>query len=368
MRIAVLAHLRHPIRPPFSGGMEAHAWHLVRGLSARGHDVTLFASGDSDPALPLAPACEEHYDQRFPWHEYHGTDVLNEHLDHLFSRTCGTVLRGRFDVVHNNSLHRFPPRLSRARRVPMISSMHVPPFGPLRRAVEDSAAPWHLTTVTSRSQMGRWWDRPPATARVLHNGIDLAAWPFRPRGDGTAVWAGRIARNKGTALAAEAATLAGMPLTILGPIEERDYFDVEVAPRLSATVRYEGHLPGDLLADALGRASVLLFTPMWDEPFGLAAIEAMATGLPVAAFDNGAVREVVGGCGAFAPPGDVPALARALRCATGLPRRASRDRVEAKFSLSAMLDACEALYAEAAAARRAALPPAGFGRLQLDVA
>ena len=365
MRVAVLAHVRHPIRAPFAGGMEAHAWHLVKGLEARGHDVSLFASGDGDPDLPLHPVCDEHYDRRFPWHVFHGTEALNVHLDGIFARLCGTLIAEGFDVVHNNSLHRFPPRLSRSRRIPMVSSMHVPPFGPLRRAIEDSDAPWHLKTVTSRQQMGRWWDAPPATARVVHNGIDLRVWPFRAEGDGTAIWAGRIARNKGTALAAEAAGRAGVPLRLFGPVEERDYFDAEVAPHLSRTVRYEGHLPGGALADALGRASALLFTPMWDEPFGLAAIEAMATGLPVAAFDNGAVREVVGPCGRYAASGDVEGLATALREVMGLSRHAARGRVETMFSLDAMLDGYEALYREAVAARDAAWPEGRFTEREL---
>ncbi|MGR3541531.1 MAG: glycosyltransferase [Hasllibacter sp.] len=368
MRIAVLAHVRHPVRAPFAGGMEAHAWHLVQGLRARGHDVTLFAAGDSDADLPLRPVCDEHYDRRFPWHDFHGTDTLNAHLDAIFARVCGAILSGGFDVVHNNSLHRFPPRLAAARRVPMVSSMHVPPFGPLRRAIEDSDAPWHLKTVTSRQQMGRWWDAAPATARVVHNGIDLAAWPFREAGDGSAIWAGRIARNKGTALAAEAAGRAGVPLRIFGPVEERGYFDDEVAPHLTDAVRYEGHLPGHRLAEALGRASALMFTPMWDEPFGLAAIEGMATGLPVAAIDNGAVCEVVGPCGAYAAPGDVAGLATALREAMTLSRHAARGRVETMFSMDAMLDGYEALYREAVAARGATWPEGRFTTRELALA
>ena len=99
------------------------------------------------------------------------------------------------------------------------------------------------------------------------------------------------------------------------------------------------------LAGALGRASALLFTPMWDEPFGLAAIEAMACGLPVAAFDNGAAREVIGRCGAFARPGDAERLAAALRRALAMDRRAA-----------CMIAAYEACYAEVIAHRRAALP------------
>ena len=200
---------------------------------------------------------------------------------------------------------------------------------------------------------------------MVHNGIDPAAWPYRARGDGSAAWSGRIMPNKGTALAARAARAAGVPLTILGAVEDRGYFEAEVAPLLGEGVRYGGHLSGEALADALGRASALLFTPMWDEPFGLAAIEAMACGLPVAAFERGAVREVVGPCGAYAPPGDVEGLAAALRRAMAMDRRAARERVERRFTLDGMIDAYEACYEEAIARRSDDWPAATYAEREL---
>ena len=365
MRIALLAHPRHPIRPPFMGGMEAHSWHLAAGLMARGHDVTLFAAGDSDPALKVHPVAPVHYEGQWPADLWHGTDALNAHTDGIWAAALPAIRNGGFDVVHNNTVHRFPPRLSRALRLPMVTSLHVPPFRVLKNAVHDSAAPWHMVTVTSRQQRERWWDDPPPTARVVPNGIDLAAWPFHPKGDGTAVWAGRIHPNKGTAEAARAARLAGVDLTIYGTIEDRGYFEADVAPLLGEAVRYGGHLAGADLAAALGRASVLLFTPMWDEPFGLAAVEALACGLPIAAFRNGAVEEVVGSCGRFADPGDVEGLARVLSEALKLSRSASRRRAEERFALTRMLDDYEALYAEAISAREVAWPETSYSRLQL---
>ena len=369
MKIAVLAHIRHPVRPPFMGGMEAHAWHLSRALADRGHEVTLFASGDSEVGggVRLHPVVAEHYDRALPWHEFHGTPALNEHLDAAFARAGHDLVAGGFDVAHNNTLHRFPPRLSRKARLPMVSSMHVPPFDTLRRAMNDSLAPWHLATTTSALQRQRWWDTPPAEARVVGNGIALADWPFEPEGDGSAVWAGRITPTKGTHLAAQAARIAGVPLTIFGSIEHRDYFEQEVRSLLGDGIRYGGHIDGAALAAEIGRASALLFTPLWDEPFGLVAIEAMACGLPVAAVEMGAVREVIGDSGAYAPANDPEALARALTRAMALPRAAARARVEARFSIRAMIEGYEALYAEAVAARGAEAPEACYAPHQLRI-
>jgi glycosyltransferase involved in cell wall biosynthesis len=370
VKIALMTHIRHPVCPPFMGGMEAHGWHLARELAARGHEVTLMAAGDSapPPGVTLHPVVETHYDTVYPWHDYHGTDILNDHLDRAFAKACAALTAADFDVVHNNTLHRFPPRLSRARHIPMVSSMHVPPFAALRRAMNDSLAPWHLATTCSARQLTRWWDEIPAMARVVPNGIALADWPFSAKGDGSAVWAGRITPTKGTHLAAQAARIAGVPLTIYGVIEHRDYFESEVRPHLGGGIRHGGHLSGEALAEAFGRASALLFTPLWDEPFGLAAIEAMACGLPVAAVEMGAVREVVGECGAYAPADDAPALAAALQRAMTLSRRAARARVEERFSIEAMVDGYEALYAEAIAARGANWPDIAYAPHELSTA
>ena len=121
------------------------------------------------------------------------------------------------------------------------------------------------------------------------------------------------------------------------------YFDTEIAPLINEGVQYGGHLQGADLTEAIARASVLLFTPLWDEPFGLAAIEAMACGLPIAAVENGAIREVAGDVARYAGA-DAGELAEALREAIGILRRAARERVEGLFTLEGMLAAYEGLY------------------------
>ncbi|WP_156453647.1 glycosyltransferase, partial [Methylobacterium sp. CCH5-D2] len=139
----------------------------------------------------------------------------------------------------------------------------------------------------------------------------------------------------------------GLPLTLFGPVEEPDYWTQEIAPRLGGAIRYGGHLGGAALAREIGRASVFLFTPCWDEPFGLVAVEAMACGLPVAGFARGAAEEVVGEAGRLVPPGDEAALARAAVEALAIPRAVPRRRVLRLFTRDRWLDRCEALYVRA---------------------
>ncbi|TCQ08430.1 glycosyltransferase [Sphingomonas sp. PP-CC-3A-396] len=345
MRIAVLCHVRQPIAQPFAGGMESQCWQLAAGLQARGHDVVLFASGDSDPRFALDAVNPEAYERSFPGAEHRGVAALIAHLDKGYAAACDRIAAGGFDVVHNNSLHRFPLEPARTAMVPTVTSLHVPPYDALRWFVQASVGPTHRLTATSARQLAAWWpEGPPREASVLHNGIDPDAWPFVAQGDGSAVWCGRMTPDKAPHLAVQAARIAGVPLTLFGPIENRDYWDAAVVPLLDGDARYGGHLGGAALAIELGRASVFVFTPCWDEPFGLVAVEAMACGLPVAAFDSGAVREIIGETGAFAPAGDVAALARAIVAALDAPRAPQRERVEAAFTRDRWLDRCEALY------------------------
>ena len=348
----MLAHVRHPIAEPFMGGMEAHSWHLANGLAARGHEVMLFASGDSDPRFAIDPVLDRHYEATFPWAEHRGSPPLIAHVDAGYAAACDRIAAGGFDVVHNNSLHRFPLERRRTDATPTVTSLHVPPFDALHWFVAASPAPQHRLTVTSASQLRAWWPNgAPPEASVLHNGIDTSHWRFRPDGDGSAAWCGRITPNKGTHLAIAAARRAGIALTLYGAIDDADYWRDVVAPALGGDVRYAGHLGAAELPAAIGAASVFLFTPCWDEPFGLVAAEAMACGVPVAALDMGAAREVVDDAGSVAPAGDVPALADAIVAAAAVPRAHARARVERLFSRDRWLDGCERLYRQCAQGR-----------------
>lgn len=350
LRIGVIAHLRHPIAQPFAGGLEAFTHRLCQALHARGHAVTLVATGDSDPALPLLPALPSGYEARFPSAIWHDTPALHAWLDAEWVRIGGLLAALDVDVLHNNSLHPVPLALARDIRRPLVTTLHVPPFHTLREAVREIAAPWMLTALPSAAQVPLWWGEAPATAQVVPNGIDFGEFPYRAEAGDHAVWAGRIAPNKAPHLAALAAQAADVPLDLHGRVEDDAYFTREVAPLLGHRVRHLGHTPRAALGDAFGRAAVALFTPMWDEPFGLAAAEALACGTPVAAFDRGAAREVIGEAGALAPQGEVAALAEAIRVARRVPRASARARAERLFSEEAMLARYEALYARAIAA------------------
>lgn len=348
LNVAVVAHLRHPIAEPFMGGMEAHCALLVRTLIAGGHDVTLFASGDSAADLPLHPIAPRAYESEMPWALWHARPELGDWLDDAYAEAWAAIRRGGFDIVHNNSLSAPIHDWALRDGVPMVTSLHVPPFARLRDAIARNAAPWMHLTVTSHSQHPLWDGVADGRIAVAYNGIDLDRFAVsRDRGP-RALWCGRITPNKGTREALLAATAAGIALDIAGPVDCSDYL-AEVSPLITGAHRYLGHLSAAALAEHMRAARMLVCTPCWDEPFGLVAAEALACGTPVAALDRGALREVVGDCGAVAHT--VEELAAAMRTMDVAPD-ACRARAEALFGAPAMVGRYAESYAAAIAAAR----------------
>lgn len=352
MKIAVLAHVRHPIAEPFRGGMEAHCHSLCRGLRRAGHKVVLFAAAGSDDPQ-LVAICDAPYEQVLPWEVYRGSVALANYQRHAFEKAWEIIEADDFDVVHNNSL--FPEVIGWAAEagLPCVTSQHVPPFGMMRDAV--SAAAWAdhaLFTVTSRHQLTLWDRAVTPNLRVVGNGVDTEFWrPVEGVGD-YFTWIGRIVPDKGLAEAIAAARLAGARLRIFGPVEDVAYFADRIEPQLGNGIEYHGFRRTDGLRDQLARSRAAVVTPMWDEPFGLVAAEALACGVPVLAFDRGAMRDVVGEGGIVVPPADVAALAQAFRDHGRVDRDYCRAHAVENLSIEAMIAGYEACYADAIAAVR----------------
>ncbi len=352
MHIAVIAHVRHAVAEPFMGGMESHAHLLCTGLRDAGHDVTLLAAGGSDDRQ-LIELCERPYEAALPWERWRGTAELEDYQRAAYANAFDHVRAGRFDVVHNNSL--FPPLIEWAldHDVPMVSSMHVPPFGKMADAVRSAAGHGAAQiTFASQSQAPLWFDAMPDNARVVYNGIDCERWRPGVVQSERLVWTGRITPNKGLHEAVRAVRMVGAALDIAGPMEDRPYFDKCMEAAGNADIQYVGQLQGRALTALVQKARAALVTPMWDEPFGLVAAEALASGVPVIAFDRGAMREVVGPCGILAAPGDVSMLGEAIGRIDRVERAACRERALRCFSTRSMISGYERAYEAAIAGTR----------------
>jgi glycosyltransferase involved in cell wall biosynthesis len=352
LRIAVIAAARFPIAEPFAGGLEAHVWALASGLRDHGHEVTVYAGAGSDPRLGV-----EVLELRRPrLSEAARSDVsmgpaewLDEHHAYL-ELMLRLADSSQYDVVHNHSLHHLPIAMADMLSIPVVSTLHTPPTPWLESAIQarDNCP---VTFAAVSEHTARAWRHLIPDARVVPNGVDVTHWTPGP-GGGPLVWYGRIAPEKGTHLAIDAALIAGERLLLAGPVVDGEYYETEVVPRLrSPRIRHLGHLDHDQLAHSVGQASAVLVTPCWDEPYGLVVAEALACGTPVCAFARGALPELIDDrCGVLVAPGDVHGLARAIPVAKAMPRAAARRHAVSCCSLKRMVERYEALYVELASA------------------
>jgi glycosyltransferase involved in cell wall biosynthesis len=286
MKIAQISPLMESVPPRFYGGTERVVSYLTEELVRQGHDVTLFASGDSVTSATLVP-CSEHalrltpgVRDTLPYHikmldevrrRADEFDVLHFHVDVLhylmidqFAERTLTTLHGRLDQRDYHTIYAAFPR------VPLVS--------------------------ISKDQRG---PMPPVNwVGCVHHGLprDLLRFTARPKGNYLA-FLGRISVEKRPDRAIEIAARSGRRLRIAAKIDEVDraYWDEKIEPlvRAHANVEYVGEIGENEKADFLGNADALLFPIDWSEPFGLVMIEAMACGTPVVAWRRGSVPEVI---------------------------------------------------------------------------
>lgn len=341
LRIAVLAHLHHAIVPPFAGGMESHTAHLVGGLTDRGHQVTLFAKTGSEATCRVESVLARSYIvEGYP--ESDGRNRQHLMLDGAMAQATGRIRAGRFDVVLNNSLSPIPHRELAA--IPTLHVLHTPVLPRLAGIFGTpgwTPDPMHRHVTVSHAN-ARAWRRWLPEIDVVHNGIALETWHSDAESiPGTAAWTGRITPEKGTHLAIAAARAANMKLRIAGPVQDRDYFTALIEPELDADITYLGHLDQRDLSTMVATAQVFISSPLWEEPFGLTTLEAIACGTPVAALPSGAMAEIItADSGVLATGHDAEALARAVILAKDLERTKVRDSART-FSLDSMIDAYE---------------------------
>ena len=331
MKIAVLGHRRFPIKEPFAGGIERFTHTIIKGLEQRGCEVTLFAHPESDRNLNLS--LEPILDTSF-------CQTAEEESHEAYLNIMDYLSTADFDLVHDNSLNYFPIILEDRLDVPLVTTLHTPPFPRFTSAVR----------YRERKQRGHYisisqfntdlWDLNHDRTETIHNGVDTEAFAYSPfYYRNCAVWTGRILPDKGTHLAIEAAKKAKIKLIIAGKIEDRHYFATKVEPHLGRGVEYVGHLGQPELVELLQSAAMSLCTPVWDEPFGLVVIESLACGTPVVAFDRGAMSEILDSqTGVVVPADDTEAMAAGIKRAKRLSRYSCRKLVLEKFSLQTTID------------------------------
>ena len=327
MKIAQVAPLYESVPPQLYGGTERVVSYLTEALVEQGHDVTLFASGDSVTAARLIAPC-----RRALRLDETCVDQIAHHfvlLEEVFRRADD------FDVVHFHiDYFHFP--LSRRHRLRQLTTLHgrldLPDLVPLYR--EFSAMP--VVSISDAQRAPLPWLRWLAT---VHHGLPIDLHRFRPEPAGYLAFLGRVSPEKGLDHAIEIAGRAGVPLKIAAKVDpaDREYFHAVIEPRLAQPhVEFLGEVGEREKGGLLGGARALLFPVDWPEPFGLVMIEAMACGTPVVAFPRGSVPEVMEpGRTGFLCAGVDEAVAAVGRLAE-ISRRDCRRAFEERFTATRM--------------------------------
>jgi glycosyltransferase involved in cell wall biosynthesis len=323
LRIALVAPPLLPVPPPAYGGTERVVDALASSLHQLGHEVTLFASGDSVTPARLVPTVD-----RACWTGGRWTEEA------AFARTNAIVTEraDRFDVIHSH-LESWGFALARSSPTPVVSTLHGRLDHPRTKAflVRDPDVPVVAISHSQRAtNAGLNW------LGVVYNGQDVASVPFGPVADDYLLFVGRSTREKGIDAAIRAATLAGERLVIAAKVREpieREVFETDVRPALEpGRIDFVGEVSGAVRDRLFARAKATLMLDDWPEPFGLVAIESLAAGTPVIATPCGALPEIVhhGLDGAIVR--DAAAAAAAVREVAALDRWQVRSRVLRRFS------------------------------------
>lgn len=334
------------------GGVELTATTLVAGLLKRGHQLTVLAAEGS--VLPRSCAAAELWLERGvdqpSWQHRDRQAAVEIPPDALLPRLWRRALaeQDRFDLLLNLAYDWLPLWLTPLASTPLA---HLVSMGSVGDAMDALIAeigrshPGHLAFHTTAQAAD--FDL-PQPARVLGNGFDLGRYQLQLEPEAVLGWAGRIAPEKGLEDAAAVAASLGLPLRIWGLREDSAYAEQVEASVPPGTLQWRGFLPTPQLQAELGRCLALLNTPKWNEAFGNVVVEAMACGVPVAAYARGGPAELVreGVNGALAAADDRPALAAAAERAMALDRAGCRRWVEQNCSQAAFAERVEAWLLE----------------------
>ncbi len=330
MRIAQVAPLNESVPPLLYGGTERVVSYLTEELVRQGHEVTLFASGDSQTSARLVAGCP-----RALWRDRECRETLPHH-----ARLMEMVFRDRdrFDVLHFHCDFLHFPILRRC-PCPNVTTLHglvhPPDLGPLLREFDDMP----LVSISDSQRRPLPWANWQAT---VHHGLPPDLFSFHERHEDYLALLGRISPDKGVDKAIAIALEAGKELKIAAKIypEDQAYYQQTIVPLIEGAggrIEFIGEVGGADKQSFLGRAEAMLFPIEWPEPFGLVMIEAMACGTPVVAFRRGSVPEVITeGVTGFVVE-DVAGAVAAVDRVSAIDRRGCRAAFEERFVAARMV-------------------------------
>jgi glycosyltransferase involved in cell wall biosynthesis len=342
LRIAHIGPVATSIPPPKSGSVETMTALLTDGLVDRGHDVTLFATGDSVTRAKLHAT--------YPVGYWHDLNMWPWELYEMLNLAAAVERAGQFDIIHYEAAY-YPMSLAftRLSPTPIVQTLH---HSPSEAEVQLWCRYPEAPFVAISKEQARLLDGLNVIAVVLH-GIDTDNFTFGETPEDYLLFLGRFTPGKGVLQAIEIARRTGMRL-ILAAADE-PYYRENVAPHVDGRqVIYFGEADYEAKLKLYGGARALLYPIQSAEPFGLVLAEAMACGTPVAALDCGAVREIVDDGVTGVVFEDLDQMVNGLSRIFELDRRRVRAQAVARFGVNRMVDEYSAVYQRVVEASRAA--------------
>jgi glycosyltransferase involved in cell wall biosynthesis len=336
LRIAQIAPLYERIPPKLYGGTERVVSYITEELVRRGHQVTLFASGDSQTGAKLAPGCPQSL-------RLAGKPELGAFLQLPMLSDVYEEAASRFDIIHSH-IDYWSFAFARLVNVPTVATMHG------RLDVEDLHpvyARYRNVPLVSISDAQRGPLPLMNWVKTIYHGLPRNLLRFSPGPGKYLAFLGRISPEKRPDIAIDTARRIGIPLKLAAKVDvvDRDYFEAVIKPRLAPPdIEYIGEISESEKGEFLGNALALMFTIDWPEPFGLAMIEALACGTPVIARPCGSVPEVIrpGVTGYIVE--SVDEMAAAVGKIEKLSREECRKEFENRFTAEIMVDRYEQVY------------------------
>ncbi len=336
MKIAQIAPMVERVPPKKYGGTERVVHALVEELVRRGHDVTLFASGDSHTSAKLIPV--------FPRNlrEARVKDLYG--VNHITLLNIGLAydMQDDFDVMHD---HLAPISLPAANltTTPTVMTMHGA-FNAENRKLFQTLQKPHIVTISEAQSYAVPNLNHIAT---VHNGLVMDDYPFvEGASDDYLLFVGRISMEKGTHIAIEAAQQLDKRLIIAAKLDKQDqpYFKEYVEPALSERIVWIGEVDEAERNKLMSRALCFLHPVTWREPFGLTLIEAMASGCPVIAFNKGSIPEIIKNGETGYVVEDVEGMIEAIQNISSISRAECRAHALTNFSAKRMAERYEEVY------------------------
>ncbi len=286
MKIGMIAPPWFPLPPRRYGGIEFVVSLLTEGLVERGHEVTLFASGDSETQAQLSAVFD-----RAPYEQIED----GVHLEVAHSLEAYTMARG-FDVIHDHDgvdSRVMGALVHRLVGTPVVATLHGPADAATQRMLSSLR---HDLSFIAISEYQRRGFPDLRFVGTIPNAIDVEHQPFSAEKDDYFLFVGRMSHEKGARVAVEVAHRLGTRLIMAGKVNEgpeREYFAREIEPHLTEDIHYRGEVDHETKVELYRRARCTLFPIQWPEPFGLVMVESLACGTPVIAFRHGSVPEVI---------------------------------------------------------------------------